>query len=200
MVFHPLSSNGAQGDYIFSHFYDVAIASTKLSILALYWRIFATVRFRAAVAVTAAVVFCWLVAIEVALGLGCQPIQGWWDAAAASGSCVDKVAFTYSTNSINLATDFWVFAMPLPVILGLQASMDRRIGLCFLFSVGLGTVCIFLSYLSSLVSIFGVPSVPEFRFVYGKIMCQCHVPIGRHPALLYKLPNEIGNWANELPH
>ena len=123
----------------------MAIASTKLSILALYWRIFATVRFRAAVAVTAAVVFCWLVAIEVALGLGCRPIQGWWDAAAAeAGSCVDKVAFTYATNSINLATDFWIFAMPLPVILGLQASMDRRIGLCFLFSVGLGTVCGFL--------------------------------------------------------
>ena len=55
----------------------MAIASTKLSILALYWRIFATVRFRAAVAVTAAIVFCWLVAIEVALGLDEAGIVLW---------------------------------------------------------------------------------------------------------------------------
>ena len=119
----------------------MAIASTKLSILALYYRIFETTRFRAAVIVTAVFVAAWLVSIEVALGLGCRPLQGWWDAEAqAAGACVDKVAFTYATNSINLATDIWIFLMPIPIILGLQASMDRRIGLCFLFSVGLGTV------------------------------------------------------------
>lgn len=119
----------------------MAIASTKLSILALYYRIFETVRFRRVVVGTAIFVAAWLVSIEVALGLGCRPLQGWWDAAAAdAGNCVDKVAFTYATNSINLATDLWIFVMPVPIILGLQASMDRRVMLCFLFSVGLATV------------------------------------------------------------
>ncbi|KAI1205838.1 uncharacterized protein F4807DRAFT_464299 [Annulohypoxylon truncatum] len=142
------------GDYIFSHFYDVAIASTKLSILALYYRIFATDRFRIIVIITAIFVFMWLVAMEVVLGFGCQPVQGWWDASvAATASCVNKVAFTYSTNVTNLITDLWIFAMPIPIIFNLQASLNKRLALCFLFSIGLGTCALSAARLSVVVSV-----------------------------------------------
>ncbi|KAI2619196.1 hypothetical protein GGR54DRAFT_132364 [Hypoxylon sp. NC1633] len=142
------------GDYIFSHFYDVAIASTKLSILALYYRIFAAQRFRIVVIITAIFVVMWLLAMEILLGFGCRPVQGWWDAAvAATATCVDKVAFTYSTNITNLITDLWIFTMPIPIILGLQASTDKKIGLCFLFSIGLGTCAISAARLSVIVSV-----------------------------------------------
>ncbi|KAI1383643.1 uncharacterized protein F4822DRAFT_440638 [Hypoxylon trugodes] len=141
------------GDYIFSHFYDVAIASTKLSILALYYRIFVAHRFRVVIIVTAVLVFMWLLAMEIVLGLGCRPVQGWWDVvAAARALCVDKVAFTYSTNITNMVFDIWIFAMPIPIILGLQASTDKKIGLCFLFSAGLGTCAISAARLSVVVS------------------------------------------------
>ncbi|KAI1097940.1 hypothetical protein F4804DRAFT_145547 [Jackrogersella minutella] len=142
------------GDYIFSHFYDVAIASTKLSILALYYRIFAAHKFRVAVIVTIVIVSMWLVVMEVVLGLGCRPVQGWWDATvAATATCVDKVAFTYSTNITNMIIDLWIFAMPIPIIVGLQASRDKKMGLCFLFSVGLGTCAISAARLSVVVSV-----------------------------------------------
>ncbi|KAI0173307.1 hypothetical protein GGR52DRAFT_380592 [Hypoxylon sp. FL1284] len=142
------------GDYIFSHFYDFAIASTKLSVLALYYRIFAVDRFRTAVLGTAAFVVCWLIAMEIVLGLGCRPVEGWWNAAvAATATCVDKVAFTYSTNITNLAADVWIFLMPIPVILGLQARRDKKIALCFLFSVGLGTCALSAARLSVVFSV-----------------------------------------------
>ncbi|XXG95072.1 hypothetical protein Hte_001332 [Hypoxylon texense] len=142
------------GDYIFSHFYDVAIASTKLSVLALYYRIFAADKFRIVVLVTAAVVTCWLIAMEIILGLGCRPVQGWWNATVAlTATCVDKVAFTYSTNITNLITDIWIFLMPIPIILGLQASRDKKISLCFLFSVGLGTCAISAARISFVFSV-----------------------------------------------
>ncbi|KAI1135058.1 hypothetical protein F5Y05DRAFT_190816 [Hypoxylon sp. FL0543] len=142
------------GDYIFSHFYDVAIASTKLSILALYYRIFAAAHFRILVVATAVFVSMWLVAMEIVLGLGCRPVQGWWDSVvAATAVCVNKEAFTYSTNITNLIMDLWIFAMPIPIILGLQASRDKKIGLCFLFSVGLGTCAISAARLSVIVSV-----------------------------------------------
>ncbi|KAK5629449.1 hypothetical protein RRF57_005164 [Xylaria bambusicola] len=128
-----------KGDYIFSHFYDFAIASTKLSILALYHRIFVTTRMRVAVYITAAFVIAWLIEMEIVLGLGCQPIQGWW-LAAPGAKCVDKVAFTYSTNVLNLVFDLWIFSMPIPIILKLEVNKAKRIALCFLFSIGLG-VC-----------------------------------------------------------
>ncbi|KAJ8122070.1 hypothetical protein ONZ43_g1639 [Nemania bipapillata] len=130
-----------QGDYIFSHFYDFAIASTKLSILALYYRIFMTSKMRIFILITAGLVVAWLIEMEIILGLGCQPIQGWWDASvAATAKCVDKVAFTYSTNVLNLIFDLWIFGMPIPVIMKLNINKAKRIALCCLFSIGLG-VC-----------------------------------------------------------
>ncbi|KAH9883508.1 hypothetical protein F4778DRAFT_801874 [Xylariomycetidae sp. FL2044] len=139
------------GDYIFSHFYDVAIASTKLSILALYYRIFAIRRFRQVVLATAFAVLVWLIVIEVLLGIGCRPIEGWWRAIEAT--CLDKVAFTYSTNTVNLATDVWVFVMPIPIILRLPTSLSKRLSLLCLFSIGLATCAISAARLSVIVSV-----------------------------------------------
>ncbi|KAI0542042.1 hypothetical protein GGR58DRAFT_497397 [Xylaria digitata] len=142
-------SHYLQGDYIFSHFYDFAIASTKLSILALYHRIFVTTKIRVAVWITAGFVFAWLIEMEIILGLGCQPIQGWWDPAiAATAKCVDKVAFTYSTNILNLIFDLWIFSMPIPIIMKLQVNRGKRIALCCLFSIGLGVCGLSIARLS----------------------------------------------------
>ncbi|OTB01132.1 hypothetical protein M426DRAFT_323781 [Hypoxylon sp. CI-4A] len=142
------------GDYIFSHFYDVAIASTKLSILMLYYRIFASDKFRILAITTSTAVLMWAIAMEIVLGLGCRPVQGWWDpTVAATATCVHKVAFTYSTNITNLIMDVWIFLMPLPIILSLQASMEKKLGLCFLFSAGLATCAISAARLSVVVSV-----------------------------------------------
>ncbi|KAK4068213.1 uncharacterized protein Triagg1_7456 [Trichoderma aggressivum f. europaeum] len=126
------------GDYIFSHFYDIAIAFTKLSILALYYRIFVTRKFRLIVLGTACFVCVWVIVMEVTLGLGCRPIKAWWG--EAKGRCINKEAFTYFTNVTNMVTDLWVFLMPIPVILGLQAAKEKRITLCLMFGVGLAVL------------------------------------------------------------
>lgn len=72
---------------------------------------------------------------------GCRPLHGWW-AADEEDTCINKIAFTFFTNITNIATDVWIFSMPIPTILRLQALRDRRVSLCFLFSVGLGTCLI----------------------------------------------------------
>ncbi|KAI1331213.1 hypothetical protein F5Y16DRAFT_360867 [Xylariaceae sp. FL0255] len=138
-----------EGDYIFSHFYDFAIASTKLSILALYHRIFVTNRIRTIVLVTATFVFLWLIGMEVVLALGCQPIQAWWDSQlSVSAKCVNKVAFTYSTNMLNLIFDIWIFSIPIPVILQLSMGKERRVALIVLFSIGFGVCALSIARLS----------------------------------------------------
>ncbi|KAL7811073.1 WD40-repeat-containing domain protein [Trichoderma gracile] len=176
----------ATGDYIFSHFYDIAIASTKLSILALYHRIFVTRPFRLVVVATACFVCAWLVVMEVVLGFGCRPIQAWWD--ETRGKCIDKEAFTYFTNVTNMLTDLWIFMMPIPVILGLQAAKEKRLILCFMFGVGLATCAISAARLSF---VFGVASADftwkEASFGIlsawepcGAILCANLPPIYRH--------------------
>lgn len=72
---------------------------------------------------------------------------------AVQGECVNKVAFTYFTNITNLVADAWIFIFPMSIILGLQARMDKRISLCFIFSVGLGTCAISGARLSFIFSV-----------------------------------------------
>ncbi|KAJ5806039.1 uncharacterized protein N7503_003641 [Penicillium pulvis] len=135
-----LSSNDIvsflRGDYVFSHFYDWAIASTKLAILSLYYRIFSTVVFRRYVIGTAIFIVLWLAAMEIALGLQCLPVQRAWDA-SVKGNCLDLVAFSYFTNITNLVTDIWVFLLPLPIIFRLHVTRQRKFELAGVFAIGL---------------------------------------------------------------
>lgn len=152
-----------KGDYIFSHFYNLGIAATKLSVLALYHRIFETPLFRKLVVGTAIFVTAWILVMEIVLGAGCRPVAVWWG--AAEGPCIDKIAFTFFTNITNIVADLWIFSMPIPTILRLQALKDRRLSLCLLFSVGLGTCVI---------------SAARLGFVFavgtGDITCKIHRP------------------------
>ncbi|PWY69207.1 integral membrane protein PTH11-like protein [Aspergillus sclerotioniger CBS 115572] len=140
-----------RGDYIFSHFYDVAIASTKLSVLALYYRIFITPKFRLVVILTVVWVILWLMTMEIVLGLECRPIEKFWNS-SVEGTCFNLVAFSYFTNITNLVTDIWIFLLPLPVILRLQITKNKKIGLSFLFSVGLATCAISAARLTVVVT------------------------------------------------
>ncbi|KAL4797004.1 hypothetical protein BDV19DRAFT_377751 [Aspergillus venezuelensis] len=139
------------GDYIFSHFYDFAIASTKLSVLALYYRIFPKPHFRRVVILTAVFVVMWLTAMELVLGFQCRPIQRFWDL-DVDGECFNLVAFSYFTNITNLVTDLWILVLPLPIIMRLHISRDKKIGLSLLFSVGLATCTVSAARLSVVVS------------------------------------------------
>ncbi|KAF7117472.1 hypothetical protein CNMCM5793_006454 [Aspergillus hiratsukae] len=153
------------GNYIFSHFYNAAIASTKLAVLALYYRIFVTHQFRIVVLTTATFVILWLMTMEIVLGFQCRPIQRFWDS-SVPGTCFNLVAFSYFTNITNLVTDVWIFLLPLPVIAKLQMSRNRKIALGFLFSIGLATCAISAARLHVVVS----QGSPDFTW-YG-------VPLG----------------------
>ncbi|KAL3474063.1 hypothetical protein BJX99DRAFT_271916 [Aspergillus californicus] len=152
------------GDYVFSHFYDFAIASTKLSVLALYYRIFPKRAFRRVVILTAVFVLLWLATMSFVLGFMCRPIQRFWDV-SVQGHCLNLVAFSYFTNITNLVTDLWIFVLPLPIILQLHVSRNKKIGLSFLFCIGLATCGISAARLSVVVS-------------QGSSDFTCDVPLG----------------------
>ena len=125
-----------KGDYVFSHFYDIALVSVKLGILAFYYRVFVIPLFRKVVLGTVAFVIGWGIGITVTLGLDCRPIAAFWDA-TVQGKCLTLVEFTYFTNISNLVTDVWIFLLPIPVILRLQLQTKKKLLLCFIFSIGL---------------------------------------------------------------
>lgn len=101
--------------------------------------------------ITATLIVMWLITMEVVLGLQCRPIQALWG--ALDGECLNLVASGYFINISNLVSDMWIFLLPIPTILRLHTSKHRKISLCFLFSVGLGTCVISGARLSVVVSL-----------------------------------------------
>jgi hypothetical protein len=128
-----------KGDYIFSHFYDLALVFVKLGILAFYYRIFIHLVFRRIVVATMAFVIAWGIGITVTLFLACRPLPAYWDVNIA-GKCLTMVTFTYFTNISNLITDIWIFLMPVPVIWHLQLQTKKKLLLSFIFCIGLAYV------------------------------------------------------------
>ncbi|KAF2128865.1 hypothetical protein P153DRAFT_376229 [Dothidotthia symphoricarpi CBS 119687] len=156
-----------KGDYIFSHFYDIALVTVKLGILAFYYRVFVVPLFRKFVLATAAFIVAWGVGITVALLFACRPLETYWDV-NVKGSCLRLVTFTYFTNISNLITDIWIFLMPVPMIWHLQLQMKKKLLLSLIFCVGLAT-CITSSIRLTVVLGHGYP---DFTWSY--------VPLGAY--------------------
>ncbi|KAL4947146.1 hypothetical protein BDW69DRAFT_190465 [Aspergillus filifer] len=125
------------GQYVMGHMYQVAIALTKLSVLALYYRASNSKLFHRVVFATAAVVVLWLINIEILLFWVCQPISIFWG--NHDGFCYDMCAFALSNNIINLCMDLWILVLPLPIIFRMRVSTKHKILLSSLFSIGLAT-------------------------------------------------------------
>ncbi|KAL4791094.1 hypothetical protein BDV19DRAFT_393458 [Aspergillus venezuelensis] len=125
------------GQYVMGHMYQVAIALTKLSVLALYYRAFNSKLFHRFIFVTAAVVILWLINIGILLFWVCQPISIFWG--NRNGFCYDMCAFALANNIINLCMDLWILVLPLPIIFRMRVTTKRKILLSSLFCIGLAT-------------------------------------------------------------
>lgn len=186
------------GDYVFSHFYDLALVNIKLGILALYYRVFVFPIFRRIVLALSALVIAWGVGITVTLLLACRPLAAYWNSRVA-GQCLQMVTFTYFTNIFNLATDVIIFILPVPMIWHLQLQTKKKLMLSFIFCLGLAT-CVISSI--RLTIILGRRN-PDFTWFYvplaaysileplGGILCTnlpiiCHM-IRKHRARLTSL-------------
>jgi hypothetical protein len=115
--------------------YNVALASIKLSILALYYRIFVHETFRKIVVAVATFVVLWLITIEIPIFLICRPLHAFWNPRLPK-NCLDATAMIYYITSSNLATDLVLFVLPVPVIIRLHITMRKKVAICILFSIG----------------------------------------------------------------
>ncbi|TLS28144.1 hypothetical protein PpBr36_00056 [Pyricularia pennisetigena] len=144
----PLGVRAAWYGYVF---YSTAMCLTKVSILLLYLTFLGVGRRarRAALATLASVVVAnlWIAASNFT---ACVPLQAYWDYAlrarlqAEEGRrvyCHPNMVW-YVNSSINVVTDFVIFALPLPVVLGMRKlAWRQKMTLMGLFGMGF-FVCI----------------------------------------------------------
>jgi hypothetical protein len=101
----------------------------------------------------------FMVSTTIAAILACVPVESAWVAwtGTAEGVCFDNNAFwwahsvcafknathldsgdvTNSLKAINIVTDVWILALPIPQLLNLQLGTRKKVYLIMMFSVGL---------------------------------------------------------------
>lgn len=50
--------------------------------------------------------------------------------------CIDSNAYYVSISALNVALDFWILVLPLPMVWSLQLSGTRKVGLNVIFLIG----------------------------------------------------------------
>ena len=116
--------------------YSLAVALPKLSILALYLRIFTDKRYRISTWVLAAIISGTAVAVSLTAIFQCSPVLYAWDKSIPGGSCINVAAFYVYCSVPNVITDIAVLLLPLPMIFKLHANQSQKVGLSIVFLLG----------------------------------------------------------------
>lgn len=116
-------------------FYNVSIMVTKISILALFNRIFPYQWFKR----TILGLGCFIVAYSIPQIFGtifqCVPVHARWTPGTPA-TCIHYVGMIIACGVINIVTDFIMLGLPIPALWSLQVSSHRKWALTFMFLIG----------------------------------------------------------------
>jgi hypothetical protein len=108
-----------------------------MSILVSYFRIAPEKSlFRKLVWGTFALVLAAFIVFLVALWVQCIPISSYWELTADHRDCIPEGPPLMVQSTLNVVTDFMIYALPIPTLFTLSLPWNQRIGLVVLFSVG----------------------------------------------------------------
>jgi uncharacterized membrane protein len=114
--------------------YPFTIAFARLSILALYHRLFSKVSRTFAYIVWACVAYnvLWLTGVVLVVYLECHPVSTLW-----TGQCIPPFRTTLSTSVTNIIGDAMVLILPQPMLWKLKLSVGRKLGISTIMMLGL---------------------------------------------------------------
>ena len=129
--------------------YAVLMATTKIAVLLLYLRIWQAdeprnKRFRLMCYGLCVFMVCFAITFGLLFGLSCTPISYAWERwdNTKQGRCVDILATLFACATINIVLDFIVCLLPIPKLASLSISTPKKIGISFIFMLGLFvTIC-----------------------------------------------------------
>lgn len=115
--------------------YNLALTTTKVSILVQYIRIFPPRHFRCACYAVLCIVVAsgaWGIFGNVFM---CYPINFFWDK-TVQGRCLNDYIVWFSTAGLNIGQDVVILFLPIRVIRSLQISRSQKKGLLTMFALG----------------------------------------------------------------
>ena len=123
-----------------------AIMFAKLSILALYIRIFGVNRtFKRISWALGGIIVFYCIGCTPMFILACIPGGGRSFAQVEAKQCVPLIGLNVAVGAINIATDTALLALPIPMLMKLQMSKGRKFAIFVAFGTGLVyELCLFL--------------------------------------------------------
>lgn len=118
--------------------YKVVLMFNKLSVVCLYYRIFAVSKksFR----VLCHVMNAWIVVSGLAFILAtifqCTPIAAFWDRSIVGFKCFKNEPWWISYATTQIVTDFVLLTMPVPRVLKLSMGRAEKLGIVLIFGTG----------------------------------------------------------------
>lgn len=119
----------------FECMYVTAVAFVKISILAMYLRIFPTRDFKIGSYTVGATVIAWWFAIVAVCVFQCDPIYKAW-MPWADGKCINLKGSFIGNAVPNILTDVVILIMPVKQVWHLHATMAQKVSLLCTFGLG----------------------------------------------------------------
>ncbi|KAI1844564.1 hypothetical protein JX265_001549 [Neoarthrinium moseri] len=118
--------------------FDLASNLTKLSTLAMLYRLIRPTKSRMKIVVIAAciLVTCSSLVFVFVVIFQCSPVWDYWTLSTGPQNCIDEAAHLLSAGIINTVTDFIVVLLPIKTVAGLQLPRKQYIILIVLFCAG----------------------------------------------------------------
>lgn len=116
-------------------FYALSLAASKASILLLLAGFFRRSWAAKGAYLLLALVIVTNVWILYVIFTACIPLQAFWDTFIVGTTCHTQ-AFWKSNDSLNIATNFLTFLLPLPSVWKLQAHWGQKVALLAIFALG----------------------------------------------------------------
>ena len=124
-------------DYMCQIFWALVIYFVKMSIRALYIRIFPNhIFYRYCIATMILVTISVLIIIPMVIWQ-CNPMDAIWDLQRKNAQCLSLSGVAYANAAVNIATEVVILILPLPLLLKLRVSMSSKVALFALFGCGI---------------------------------------------------------------
>lgn len=116
--------------------YLVSLLGYKAAILLLYLRLFSINSiFKYLTWATFFLVFGYLFSNFLTQIFGCSPSAKYWNP-ELGGHCINYAVAGHVYGAMNLASDFLVFILPLPMIWQMNLSLKEKVGVSVIFMAG----------------------------------------------------------------
>ncbi|KAL2795836.1 hypothetical protein BJX66DRAFT_336543 [Aspergillus keveii] len=183
--------------FIEEELYCICIALIKISMLLLYLRLFPNAGIRATVFVALGLTVIWGTVSFFVLLFSCWPISYYWNEwdGEHEGRCISHNNILLAHSTINIILDVGVICIPMPTLWNLHMPLEKRLGVCIMFAVGIVVTVISIFRLVETVGFnsttnptkdfvpVGIWSLLEFDVA---IMCACMPAIRALFIRLYK--------------